>query len=63
MEEIQKERREGKPICASRGHNPGYYIPRNKKEMADYCKILESNGREIYKTRKACLETIKDLKD
>lgn len=58
---IESERREGKPICASMGIKPGYFLAANKAEMQTYCKCLNSRASEIKKTRKACLNTIKDL--
>ena len=56
---IEKERREGKPICAScNGRKPGYYIPATRKEMENYCGRLLHRAGEIHKTRKACLQTL-----
>ena len=59
---IERERRQGNPICASCDtHNPGYYLAENKNEMQMYCKSLHRRAAEIYKTRAACLNTIDDL--
>lgn len=59
---IERERRQGSPICAScDGQNPGYYLAVDKKEMQDYCKKLHHRAAEIYKTRKACLSTLDSL--
>lgn len=58
---IELERRNGIPICASTGTNPGYYLAANKAEMQRFCDSLRHRAGEIYKTRKACLRTIEQL--
>lgn len=59
---IERERRQGSPICASCDtHNPGYYLAENKNEMQRYCNSLHRRAAEIYKTRAACLHTIDNL--
>lgn len=58
---IERERRDGKPICAKTGSNPGYYLAANKEEMAGYCKSLLHRAGEIFKTRRACIQTIDKL--
>ena len=59
---VERERRAGKPICATcDGAAPGYYIPADQTEMADYCQSLRHREQEIAKTRKACAMTIKSL--
>ena len=59
---IERERRAGRPICAScDSKNPGYYIPENREEMARYCASLKHREREIARTRAACARTIADL--
>lgn len=60
-QEIEQERRDGQPICASTGGNPGYFLAANKGEMQRYCKSLLRRAGEIHKTRKACIETIDSL--
>ena len=61
---IERERRAGKPICASndRAH-PGYYLAADKKEMQKYCSSLYHRAGEIHATRNACLQTIAQLPD
>jgi len=61
MAAIEKERREGQPICASTGRNPGYFLAANKEEMKAYCDSLLRRGGELFKTRKACIKTIDKL--
>ena len=59
---IEKERREGEPICASTdAKNPGYYLAADKGEMQRFCKSLFHRAGEIHKTRKACLATMDGL--
>lgn len=61
MAAVEKERREGKPICANTGKNPGYYLAADKAEMRKYCKSLYHRAGEIFKTRRACIKTISAL--
>lgn len=59
---VERERREGKPICAtSDGTAPGYYIPVDREDMARYCDRLLHREREIAKTRQACAATMNNL--
>ena len=58
---VERERRQGYPICASTGSNPGYYLAANQSEMERYCNSLLHRAGEIHKTRRACLATMDDL--
>lgn len=58
---IERERRDGQPICASTGRNPGYYLAATKGEMQRYCDSLFRRAGEIHKTRKACIKAMKNL--
>ena len=58
---VQRERREGSPICSSSGNKPGYYLASTKGEMQDFCDSLRHRAGEIHATRKACLKTIDKL--
>lgn len=58
---IERERRQGKPICASTGENPGYFIAANREEMERYCNALYRRAGEIFKTRAACMGTLEQL--
>ena len=62
-EVVQRERKEGQPICARTGENPGYFLAETKEEMLTYCKSLEHRERELHKTRLACLKTMRRLPD
>ena len=55
---IERERRAGRPICATcDSKNPGYYIPVNREDMQRYCRRLEHREAEIARTREACART------
>ncbi len=58
---IERERRAGKPICASTGAQSGYYIAASQDEMERYCRSLYHRAGEIFKTRRACMATIDQL--
>ena len=58
---IGKERLAGKPICASSGANPGYYLAANRQEMKDFCRNLEHRIGEVTKTLHACKKTATTL--
>ena len=59
---VERERRQGKPICATcDSKTPGYYIPATREEMELYCARLHHRAGEIYKTRAACLNTLDTL--
>lgn len=58
---IERERRQGHPICASSGSTPGYYLAANQEEMTRYCNSLLHRLREISETRRACLISIGNL--
>lgn len=59
---VERERREGQPICASSdAEHPGYYLAADKGEMQRFCNSLFHRAGEIHKTRKACLKTLDTL--
>lgn len=59
---VERERRAGKPICATcDGNTPGYFIAADREEMAAYCQSLQHREREIAKTRQACAQTMNSL--
>lgn len=59
---VERERRQGQPICASTdGRRPGYFLAANKGEMQRYCNTLMKRAGEIHKTRRACLESMDRL--
>ena len=55
---VEKERRQGHPICANVGTPRGYYLAADPTEMAEYCRSLDRRVREIRRTRRACLRSM-----
>ena len=59
---IERERREGKPICASSSSDfPGYYKPANREELTRYIDRLHKRAGEIYKTRRALQKVLEGM--
>lgn len=56
---IERERREGQPICAATGENPGYFIAADAEELKAYCDNIHRRASELYKTRGALLNVLK----
>ena len=55
---IERERRAGAPIVSSYNpDNPGYYLAETADELQHYCRRLHQRAGEIYKTRRALLDT------
>lgn len=54
---IERERREGYPICANTcaDHNPGYYLASDQSELDEYAKRLWKRAGELHKTRRMML--------
>lgn len=62
-ETIEAERKQGIPICAATGTDPGYYLAANMKEMQDYCASLSRRLNAMEQTRTACEAAGKLLPD
>lgn len=63
-EQIERERREGSPICANMsGVNAGYYLAANEHELDTYCGKLHKRASELYKTRQALLCVLQQIKE
>jgi len=59
---IERERRAGAPIVSScNPENPGYYLAETAGEVQYYCRRLHQRAGEIFKTRRALLETAKTM--
>lgn len=58
---IERERRQGRPICASTGRHPGYFLAATREEMQAYCESLSRRAGEIHRTRRACAKTLSAL--
>lgn len=62
--QIERERREGQPICANpTGENAGYFLAETPEELERYCNQLYHRGGELFKTRRALLKVLKQLKE
>lgn len=59
--QIERERREGLPICAGSGANPGYYIAENRETLQKYCEQLKHRAIELFKTRQALIRVLKQI--
>ena len=57
---IQKERREGFPICAT---SQGYYLATTPEELNRYCAKLKRQAIEVFKTRQALIKLATALED
>lgn len=58
-EQIERERREGQPICATTGgRNAGYFLAGNAEELEKYCRRLNKRAGEMQKTRRALLNVL-----
>lgn len=63
-EQIERERRQGQPICAnSRGKDAGYFLAETPEELEKYCSRLYHRGGELFKTRRALLNGLKQLQE
>lgn len=59
---VERDRRNGQPICASCDPEaPGYYLADNAEDIQNYCKSLHKRAGEIYKTRRALLATAEKM--
>lgn len=59
--QIERERRQGQPICAASGENPGYYLAADADELDRYCHRLHKRAAELYKTRGALISVLRQL--
>lgn len=62
-EQIERERRDGQPICAATGENPGYFLAANANELETYCRKLEKRAAEVQKTRQALVNVLQQIRD
>lgn len=62
--QIAEERLAGQPICAAtRGESKGYYLAASPEELQEYCNSLYHRGGELFKMRRALLDTLKQIRD
>ena len=60
-QQIEKERREGHPICAASGEPAGYYLAEDVEELQEYCDRLKGRAIELFKTRQALVKTLQAI--
>ena len=61
-EAVERERRAGQPICAnSSSGGSGYYLAADREELDTYCRRLRKRAGELFKTRRALLNVLKQL--
>lgn len=60
-EQIERERRDGHPICAAMGANPGYYLAADDNELQEYCNQLKGRAIELFKTRQALVKVLQGI--
>lgn len=61
--QVERERREGAPICAATGENPGYYLAADADELAAYCNRLKGRAIEVFKTRQALVRVLRQIQE
>ena len=61
--QVEKERREGFPICAATSAPYGYYLARDGKELEEYLKSLKGRAVEIFKTRQALVKVLQKIQE
>lgn len=61
--QIERERREGRPICATTGDRPGYYLPADDEELEAYCDRLKGRAIELFKTRQALIQVLRKRRE
>lgn len=57
--QIERERRDGHPICAASGERPGYFLPADNEELQAYCDRLKGRAIELFKTRQALVSVLR----
>lgn len=61
---VERERRDGSPICASTDkRHPGYFLATDADELALYIKALDRRLHNVGLTRKYCAKTLKKMQD
>ena len=61
--QIERERRDGHPICAASGENPGYFLPADDEELEAYCRRLKGRAIELFKTRQALIRVLRQRQE
>lgn len=54
---VERERRDGQPICASSDSTrPGYYLAADREELLNYCNVMHKRASQMHKTRRMLLK-------
>ena len=61
--QIERERRDGHPICAASGERPGYFLPADNEELQAYCDRLKGRAIELFKTRQALVSVLRQRQE
>ena len=62
--QIERERRDGWPICAtSRGDPSGYYLPADDEELRSYCACIQRRALELLQTRRALVRVLEKRRE
>lgn len=61
--QIERERRDGHPICAASGERPGYFLPADNEELQEYCDRLKGRAIELFKTRQALVRVLRQRQE
>lgn len=61
--QVERERRAGQPICAAMREPAGYFLPANADELERYCNLLHKRAGELYKTRRALIKVLEQIRD
>ena len=60
-EQIERERRAGKPICAAMQGQQGYYLAETQEDLQQYCAAIKRRAVELFITRQALIAVLKQL--
>ncbi len=53
---IAEERRSGAIICS--GSGAGYWLPKNRKEIEDFCKTMEKRAKNIFNATRSARKAL-----
>ena len=55
-ERVAKERNNGVIICS--GPSGGYWLPANRKEIEDFCRLMETRASQIFSAAKSARKAL-----
>lgn len=56
QERIAEERKAGAVICS--GSGAGYWLPKNRKEIEDFCKTMERRAKNIFNAARSARKAL-----